>query len=325
MHVYFAESLATFAADLQRARPTVFFSVPRLWVKFRQGVFEHVPAARLNLLLRVPVINAIVGRRILSALGLDQCIFAVGGAAPMPVELLHWYARLGLDIGEGYGMTENLAASHLAVPALRAFGTVGTTYDGVQCRLDPANDEIQIKSPATMLGYYKQPELTQQAFTGDGWFHTGDTGLVDAAGNLKITGRVKDIFKTSKGKYVAPAPIEDKLVMHAAVEACCVTGANLVQPIGLMMLSDTAVKRVADPAARSELEASLAEHLNAVNATLDPHERLECLVAMTEAWTVENDLITPTLKVKRNRIEDHFAKNYEIWLRMGKSVVWHER
>jgi long-chain acyl-CoA synthetase len=325
MHVYFAESLATFAADLQRARPTVFFSVPRLWVKFRQGVFEHIPAARLDLLLRVPVINGIVGRRILAALGLDQCIFAVGGAAPMPVELLHWYARLGLDIGEGYGMTENLAASHLAVPAQRAFGTVGTTYDGVQCRLDPANDEIQIRSPATMLGYYKQPELTQQAFTDDGWFHTGDTGVVDAAGNLKITGRVKDIFKTSKGKYVAPAPIEDKLVMHAAVEACCVTGANLVQPIGLMMLNETAVRKVADPAARSELEASLAEHLGAVNATLDPHERLECLVAMTEAWTVENDLITPTLKVKRNRIEDHFAKNYEIWLRMGKSVVWHER
>jgi long-chain acyl-CoA synthetase len=103
-----------------------------------------------------------------------------------------------------------------------------------------------------------------------------------------------------------------------------VTGANLGQPIGLMMLNDNAVKKIAEPAGRSELEASLAEHLKAINATLDPHEQLDCLVAMTKAWTVDNDLITPTLKVKRNRIEDLFAKNYELWSGMGKVVVWHE-
>lgn len=324
MHVYFAETVETFTVDLHRARPTVFFSVPRLWVKFQQGVLAHMPPAKLDLLLKLPVVKGIVSRKILAALGLDQCIFAVGGAAPMPPELLRWYARLGLNIGEGYGMTENLAASHLAVPAQRAFGTVGQTYDGVLSRLDPSNGEIQVKSPGTMLGYYKQPELTQRAFTDDGWLHTGDRGVVDAAGNLKITGRVKDLFKTSKGKYVAPAPIEDKLVMHTAVEACCVTGANLGQPIGLMMLNEEAAKRIADPTARSELETSLAAHLKAINATLDRHEQLDCLVVMTDAWTVDNDLITPTLKVKRNRIEDLFAKNYELWSSMGKAVVWHE-
>jgi len=324
MHVYFAETVETFTADLHRARPTVFFSVPRLWVKFQQGVLAHIRPAKLDLLLKLPVVKGIVSRKILAALGLDQCIFAVGGAAPMPPELLRWYARLGLTIGEGYGMTENLAASHLAMPAQRAFGTVGQTYDGVQCRLDPSNAEIQVKSSGTMLGYYKQPELTQRAFTDDGWLHTGDMGVLDAAGNLKITGRVKDLFKTSKGKYVAPAPIEDKLVMHTAVEACCVTGANLGQPIGLMMLNDEAAKRIADPTARSELETSLAEHLKAINATLDRHEQLDCLVVMTDAWTVDNDLITPTLKVKRNRIEDLFAKNYELWSGMGKAVVWHQ-
>jgi len=243
----------------------------------------------------------------------------------MPLELLRWYAKLGLNIGEGYGMTENLAASHITVPGQQAFGTVGLTYEGVQCRLDPSNGEIQVKSPATMLGYYKQPELTKLAFTDDGWLRTGDKGVLDAAGNLKITGRVKDLFKTSKGKYIAPAPIEDKLVMHTAVEACCVAGANLGQPIGLMMLNENALKKIADPAARIELESSLAEHLNKINAALDPHERLGCLVVMTEAWTVDNDLITPTLKVKRNRIEDLFAAKYETWSRMGKVVVWHEK
>ncbi len=324
MHVFFAEVLQTFTADMQRARPTVFFSVPRLWVKFQQGVLARMPAAKLDWLLRLPVIRGMVRRKILAALGLDQCTFAVGGAAPMPLELLRWYAKLGLNIGEGYGMTENLAASHMTVPGKKqAFGTVGQTYEGVQCRLDSTTGEIQVKSPATMLGYYKQPELTKLAFTDDGWLHTGDKGTLDAAGNLKITGRVKDMFKTSKGKYIAPAPIEDKLVMHAAVEACCVTGANLGQPIGLMMLNDSALKKIAEPAGRIELEASLAEHLKGINSGLDPHERLSCLVVMTDAWTVDNDLITPTLKVKRNRIEDLFAKNYEIWSRLGKLVVWH--
>jgi long-chain acyl-CoA synthetase len=324
MHVYFAETLQTFTADLQRARPTVFFSVPRLWVKFQQGVLARMSAAKLYWLLKLPIVKGMVSRKILAAVGLDQCIFAVGGAAPMPLELLRWYAKLGLNIAEGYGMTENLAASHITVPGKQAFGMVGQTYEGVQCRLDPANGEIQVKSPATMLGYYKQPELTKLAFTDDGWLHTGDKGILDAAGNLKITGRVKDMFKTSKGKYIAPAPIEDKLVMHTAVEACCVTGANLGQPIGLMMLNDNALKKISEPAGRIELEASLAEHLNGINAALDPHERLSCLVVMTEAWTIDNDLITPTLKVKRNRIEDLFAKNYEAWSRMGKLVVWHE-
>jgi long-chain acyl-CoA synthetase len=284
-----------------------------------------MPSAKLDLLLKLPLIKGIVSRKILAALGLDRCTFAVGGAAPMPPELLRWYAKLGLHVGEGYGMTENLAASHMTVPGTQAFGTVGQTYEGVQCRLDPSSGEIQVNSPATMLGYYKQADLTKLAFADDGWLHTGDRGEIDASGNLKITGRVKDLFKTSKGKYVAPAPIEEKLVMHAAVEACCVTGANLKQPIALIMLNENALKKISDPAYRRELEGSLAEHMHRINAALDPHEQLGCLVVMTEAWTVDNDLITPTLKVKRNRIEDLFARYYEAWSSMGRAVVWNER
>jgi long-chain acyl-CoA synthetase len=324
MHVYFAESLETFAADMQRARPTVFFSVPRLWVKFQHAVSARVPDKLLDRLLKLPLINGLVRRKILATLGLDQCIFPAGGAAPMPPALLRWFAKLGLSIAEGYGMTENLAVSHMTVPGPDAIGTVGLPYDGVECRLEPSSGEIQVKSPATMLGYYKEPELTRQAFTVDGWLHTGDKGVIDAAGNLKITGRVKDLFKTSKGKYVAPAPIEDKLVMHGAVEACCVTGANLRRPIALVMLNDDAVKKAADARGRSELEASLAAHLKTINESVDPHEQLECLILITTAWTVENDLITPSFKVKRNRIEDSFAKYYAQWVDLGKAVVWYD-
>ena len=132
------------------------------------------------------------------------------------------------------------------------------------------------------------------------------------------------MFKTSKGKYVAPAPIEDKLVMHDAVEACVVTGANLGQPLGMVMLNAEALARVAEPSARAEIEASLAQHLKTINASLDPHEQLKCLVVVTTAWTVENDLVTPTFKVKRNRIEDAYSANYERWESSGQKVIWQD-
>ena len=322
MRVFFAESLETFTADLQRARPTAFFSVPRLWVKFQQGVSAKMPPAKLERLLKIPILRGIVKKKILSALGLDQCVFAGGGAAPMPPDLLRWYDKLGLRIVEVYGMTENCGVSHATLPGTLKPGTVGLPYDGVQSRIDPATGEIQMKAPCLMLGYYREPELTRQTFTDDGWLKTGDKGELDAEGNLRITGRVKDLFKTSKGKYVAPAPIEDRLVMHAAIEACCVTGANLGQPLALAMLNIEAVRRAGDPSGRSELEASLAGHLKAVNALLDPHEQLDCLVVTTQAWTVDNDLITPTFKVKRNRIEDRYAAQYEQWVGARRTVIW---
>jgi long-chain acyl-CoA synthetase len=285
-------------------------------------VHHQLPPARLNLLLALPIIGGLVRRKVLKALGLDQCRIAVGGAAPMPVELLAWYRRLGLPINEGYGMTENLALSHLTVPGVNQQGTVGPTYEGVEARIDAATGEIQMKSQALMLGYYKEPGQSSEAFTSDGWLRTGDKGQIDAEGRLCITGRLKDLFKTGKGKYVAPAPIEDKLVMHEALEACVVTGANLGQPLGLAMLNAESAAMIRDPAARARLEASLGRHLEDVNATLDPHEQLACLVVVSMAWTVDNDFITPTFKVKRNRIEQVYGAQYEAWEAAGRKVIW---
>ena len=322
MHVYFAESLDTFAADLQRARPTIFFSVPRLWVKFQQGIHHKMPEQKLQRLLSLPLIGGLVRRKVQKALGLDQCRVAAGGAAPMPLALLEWYSRLGLHINEGYGMTENLAVSHLTIPGKNQQGSVGPVYDGVEHRIDPQTGEVQMRSPALMLGYYKEPELSSATFTADGWLKTGDKGRIDAQGCLHITGRVKDLFKTAKGKYVAPAPIEDKLGAHEAVEACVVTGANLGQPLGIVMLGAEAAGQAADAGYRSKLEASLQQHLKQINVGLDPHEQLQCIVVVTTPWTVDNDLITPTFKVKRNRIEDLYAKHYEAWENSGKTVLW---
>ncbi len=322
MRVYFAESLDTFTADLQRARPTIFFSVPRLWVKFKHGIGAKMPPAKLDLFLKIPILSGIVKKKILSALGLQDCVFAAGGAAPMPLELLQWYSRLGLNIAEGYGMTENIAASHLTTGDPADFGTVGKPYDNVLSRLDPVSGEIQIKSPANMLGYYKDPQQSKDAFTADGWLRTGDKGGLDAQGRLKITGRVKDLFKTSKGKYVAPAPIEDHLVMHDAIEACAVTGANLGQPLGIVMLNAEGIAQAADAAGRKALEAALTAHLEAINEHLDPHEQLDCLVLVTMPWTVDNGFITPTFKIKRNHVEEVYGARYESWVAGRKKIIW---
>jgi long-chain acyl-CoA synthetase len=320
--VYFADTLDTFAADMQRARPTIFFSVPRLWVKFQQGVHHKLPPARLQFLLGIPLVGTVVRRKLLKALGLDQCRFAAGGAAPMPLALLAWYRRLGLPINEGYGLSENLAVSHLTLAGQNQEGSVGPPYPGVQARIDSATGEIQTFSGAQMLGYYKEPAQTRAALTADGWLRTGDKGQVDVHGNLHITGRIKDLFKTSKGKYVAPAPIEDRLGLHDAVEACIVTGANLGQPLGMVMLNAQSVQDAQDSSLRAQMEASLAQHLERVNATLDPHEQLACLIVVTTPWTVDNDIVTPTFKVKRNRIEEIYAAQFEGWEASRRKVIW---
>jgi long-chain acyl-CoA synthetase len=261
-------------------------------------------------------------RKILKALGLDACRYAAGGAAPMPPDLLRWYSMLGLDIIEVYGMTENCGVSHATLPDMRRPGTVGLPYDGVESRLDPQTGEIQVKSGCLMLGYYKEPELTAAAFTADGWLHTGDKGILEPDGCLRITGRVKDLFKTSKGKYVAPAPIEDKLVTNPAVEACCVVGANYPQPFAMLMLNEDAVTKSRDAAHRAALEDSLVNHLMTVNQGLDPHEQLEVLILVTDPWTVENGLITPTFKIKRNVLETRYVAHFDKWTSSGRKVVW---
>jgi long-chain acyl-CoA synthetase len=321
-HIFFAESLDTFVQDLQRARPTIFFSVPRLWVKFQQGVHAKMSATTLKRLMAIPMVGALVRRKILKKLGLDQCRLAAGGAAPMPADVLKWYRDLGLDLIEVYGMTENCGVSHSTLPGFRQTGTVGLPYEEVESRVDPDTGEIQMRCPALMLGYYLEPEQTAQAITRDGWLRTGDKGTINSLGYLSITGRVKDLFKTSKGKYIAPAPIEDLLVMHPDIEACAVTGANLVQPLGVVMLSQEAVNRSLSAEGKQAITVSLKNHLRAVNAQLDGHEKLDCLAVITTAWTPENGFVTPTLKVKRARIEEVYGTQFENWMDLDQRVVW---
>jgi long-chain acyl-CoA synthetase len=322
MHIYFAESLDTFLADLQRARPTVFFSVPRLWVKFQQGVFAKMPPKKLDRLLSIPILGGIVKKKILKTLGMDSVRIAGTGAAPLPAEVMVWYRKLGLELLEGYGMTEQFAACTTNIPGQSRIGYVGSPLPGCELRLSPEG-EVQTRGPMHMQCYYKEPEKTRETMTDDGWLKTGDLGALDESGRLKIVGRAKEQFKTSKGKYVSPAPIENKLSSFTKIEACLVSGVAFPQPFALGMLPMGQWEKLKAPELRKEFETELAAHLKAVNETLDPHERLDFVAIVPEQWTVESGFVTPTLKIKRNVVEKHYADYYETWGKSRKPVVWH--
>lgn len=322
-HIFFAESLDTFVADLKRARPTIFISVPRLWLKFQQGVFKKMPPSRLDLFLKIPIIKGIIAKKVLTNLGLDSVRLAGSGSAPIPAELIAWYRRLGLNLLEGYAMTEDFAYSHLSTVEKCEPGYVGVPYHDVLVRISEEG-EVQIKSPGAMTGYYKQDDLTAEVFTEDGYFKTGDKGERRPDGLLKLTGRIKELFKTSKGKYVSPAPIENKINEHAAIELSCVSGSGRPAAYGLLVLAEDVRPTMADPDTRARLTADLSAWLDEVNKDLSGYEQMDFFVVTSEPWTIENGMLTPTMKIKRAKIEAWAEPKLDAWYEAGakSKVIW---
>ena len=322
LRIWFSLGLDTFTADLQRARPTFFLSVPRLWTKFRQAINAKIPQPQLAAMLADPDKGPAVRRQILTQLGLDAVRVPTFGAAPMPPDLQQWYLDLGLDMLEVYGMTENMAVSHRTGTGAGRIGYVGQPSFEVEARLDPANGELLVKSPGQMIGYYKDAAKTAEAMTDDGFLRTGDVGSIDADGYFRITGRAKEAFKTAKGKYVAPSQIENKLGAHGFIEACCVAGNGFPQPFAMLMLSPAAAAKCGEDGGREAVESVLAALREQVNATLDPHERLDRLIVVPDAWTVDNGMVTPTFKVKRAALEARYGAAFEGWAARREAVLW---
>jgi long-chain acyl-CoA synthetase len=311
-HVYFADTLDSFVDDLKRARPTMFLSVPRLFARFRDGVHERLPPQRLARLLKLPLIGRLVRRKVLAGLGLDQARYVGGGGAPIPPDLIEWYARLGVDVCEAYGMTENFAISHGALWGDVRAGWVGRPYDGVDCKLSEVG-EVLVKSPCNFMGYWQEPEMTAATLDSEGYVHTGDKGEIDTAGRLRITGRLRDAFKTSKAKFVWPAGIEQHLLAWPQVEQACVCGDGFDQPFALV------VPKPGTPG--PALHAALAEALERLNRqTLEPHEQLRFIVLVPE-FTIAEGLLTDTLKLKRHAIEARFGTRFAQWYDSGQAVV----
>jgi len=321
--LFFAESLTTFVQDLRRARPTLFISVPRLWLKFQLGVFKKMPPKKLKTFLKIPILKSIVKKKLKKGLGLDATRFAISGSAPIPPDLVQWYRDIGLELLEGYGMTENIAFSHCSQPGRTRVGYVGNCFPGVEHKIGE-NDEILIRSPATMKGYYKDPEATKEAINSDGWLLTGDRGEIDDQGRLRITGRVKELFKTSKGKYVAPVPLENDLNNDHHIELSCVFGSGYPQPCAVVQLGEDLRPKMGDKAFRDEVTAAFTQLREDINKEVPVYERLEFIVVAKDEWLIENGFLTPTMKIKRSVLEDAYGPQLDTWYGAKQSVVWEE-
>lgn len=313
--ISFTESIEKFQENLQHESPTIFGGVPRIFAKFKEGILKKIPQDRLNRLLSFPGVNILVRRMIIRKLGLSKAPILVCGAAPTPVSLLEWFNKLGMEIRETYGMTENTAYSHSNFRLIKN-GTVGQAWPGVDVRLDESG-EILIRHPALMKGYYKDKATTDAVFTDEGFLRTGDQGTVDVHGFLTITGRVKDQFKTDKAKFVAPAPIELKIAVNPLVDQVCVVGKGLPQPIALVTLSESGRSKT-----QQEVAAQLSDAIKQVNATLEKHEHVSVAVVVPDSWTIENGLLTPSMKIKRNELEKKYEPSYTEWTSQGERVVW---
>ena len=313
--VSFAESLDTFAQNLSYSQPSVFLGVPRIWTKFQQGILAKLPQKKLNILLSIPIISSLIKKKIQKGLGLSKARNVFTGAAPTPAALIRWFESLGIIIQEAYAMTENTCYSHVSFREKIKIGSVGQALPLCDVKLSDQN-EIMIKHDALMDGYYKDEEQTNDTIK-DGWLYTGDEGEIDSEGFLKITGRVKDIFKTSKGKYVAPSPIELKLSANKNIEQVCIVGTEIPQPIALVVLSDRGRKKT-----KEDLIFSLERTLEVVNPKLEKHEKIHNIIIVKEEWTIENNLLTPTMKIKRNAIEKIYRINYQEWYDSSKRIVF---
>jgi long-subunit acyl-CoA synthetase (AMP-forming) len=299
---FFVESLATFQRDLRHARPTMFISVPRLWVQFQSAVHAKIPPRKLSVMLKVPIVRKIIARKIRQQLGFENTRRFGSGSAPISPLTLQWYQRIGIDISEGWGMSETsgLSCGNSPFRADRV-GTIGEPIPGTELRLSDEG-EILIRAPGLFTEYFKDPELTKASFTDDGFFRTGDKGeWVESTRSYRITGRVKDLFKSAKGKYVVPVPIESKLSGDPMLEQICVMGSGLRAPVAVAVLSQSAKS-----ASNHDIEESIAAMLDAVNQTLESHEKIDRVVLVNDEWTIENELLTPTMKIKRDQLEEKY-------------------
>lgn len=314
--ISFVENINTFVQNIQDTQPTLMFTVPHLWSKFQLGVLEKMPQKRLNLLFKIPIISAIVKKKIKEKLGLSRMVHPITAAAPIPPELKKWYADLGLHLREVYGMTETTGLTILTPPGNQKTGTVGLPIDELELKIDEETNEILLKGPSILKGYYKNPEKSAEVIQ-DGWLHTGDRGRLDEDGYLYIDGRIQDAFKTAKGKYVVPSPIEWKFGTNENIEQIVVLGLGLAQPLALVKLSE-----IGKAKSKEEIEENLLPELERVNKELINFQRISNIVIINDEWTIENKLLTPTLKVKRNLIQDKYQDKMKEWSGKPEKIIW---
>ena len=313
--ISFLENKATFPENLRKVQPTIFLAVPFIWESIQTKILQKLPQNRLSFILKIPILNNFIKKRLKKKIGFSRVQFAITGAAPINKELLEWYEILGISIIECYGMTENLTYSHGNLESPKYFGTVGKPYPEVEVQL-ASDGEILVKSPCNFKGYFKDPERTLKDLQGS-FFKTGDLGETDEQGRLKILGRKKDIFKTTKGKFISPKNIESFYQESPLVKQVCVVGSGLPGPLALVVLENMEIGFPSEV-----IKKDLFGLKESINKNLQNHEKIEKVIIVKNEWTDENGLLTPTLKLKRTPIENKFKKFFEKWLEDEKDVIF---
>lgn len=312
--ISFAENIDTFIQNIVSVQPTFFFAVPRIWMKFQSGVLEKAGEQKLKFLLSLPIVGSLVRKRIRHALGLSSASITLTGAAITPQPVKEWFRRLGIQLREVYGMTEACGPVSLTPFGGWSVGDVGRALPGTDVRVDEGSGEIIFRSPHLMSGYYKDTIATSEMMQ-DGWIYSGDRGRKDDHGNLFVLGRIKDVFKTSKGVFVAPDPIEEELSKNPIIAQVCVSGLGLPQPIALVNIANHDLDA-------NGLQSALESHLKEVNLRLSSHEKISNLVICKDTWSEANHLLTPTLKTRRVAINDRYGARFSDWQKSGQSIIW---
>ena len=315
--ISFVESIETFGQNLKDVQPHVFAAAPRVWTKLQMGILSKFPQKRLDTLLKIPVLSGILKKLIRKGLGFSKVRVTVSGSAPMPVELIEWFRKVGVYITNGYGMTENCAiCSSVDGKDFKKLNTVGKAQKGVELKIDEGTGEILMRGPFVMIGYYKNEELSNETLR-DGWLHTGDKGFLDDDGYLHITGRVADSFKTSKGEYIEPLTLEQFFVNMNEIEEVCVVGLGIAQPLCLVQLSD-----IGKNSSREKLSKMFTETLDSVNSDLVNYKKISTLIIVKDEWTQENGIIGPTQKLKRTAIDELYSTKYLEWHESEESLIF---
>lgn len=343
MSIYYAESLATIASDLKEIKPSMMSAVPRLlekiYLKVRQtgannkGIKRAIFFWALNLAERyridpcnrtwlynqkLKIADALVYKKIRQNLGAEKFDIVVSGAASLQSNIASFFSAIKMPVYEGYGMTEcsPVIAVSCNEPHGREVGTVGFALGGVEVRLTE-EQEIVCRGHNVMMGYYNQPELTKEVIDEDGWLHTGDLGEINEYGQVRITGRLKNLFKTSLGKYINPDVIENKFAESGFIENIVVVGENQ-KHAGAIIIPDFAFLKQwcqkheiafstpQEMIENKDVKRRYAEEIKKINQNFGDTEKIKCHVLLADEWSVNNGILTPTLKVKRKIVKERY-------------------
>ncbi len=337
--VYYAESIDAVPDNIKEVQPTIFFGVPRIWEKFHAGVSNklkqatglkakiaswamsvgrdvHAQRAKGNVNaggLKYALANKLIFSKVKPAIGLGNARVCVSGAAPIAKEVLEFFTQLDIVVLEVYGQSEDTGPTTFNQPNQYRFGTVGPRVPGVEVKI-AEDDEICVRGPNVFLGYYKDEAATQATLI-DGWLHSGDLGKFDSDGFLSITGRKKDIIITAGGKNVAPKNIEAALKNHEMINEAVVIGDRRKFLSALITIDPEAADRwcaehggdVNSLADDENLHKNIMSWVEKVNADLARVEQIKKFTVLERNFTIEDGELTPTLKVKRAKVNAHFA------------------